>query len=64
MAGSKEAPVDLCIESAACRAALDEAVSKFADLVAATPAPLIRRRIKQGQIDKVSVEQPPEQPSK
>lgn len=64
MAVGKEAPIPtLGISSAACRAALDETVSKFAELCAAVPVTTIRRRIKDsntlpfaGLVSKESVE--------
>jgi hypothetical protein len=52
MAVGKEALIpSLCVSSAACRAALDETVSKFAEACAATPVTTIRRRIKDAKIE-------------
>jgi hypothetical protein len=51
MAVGKEAPIpSLCVSAAACRAALDETVSKFAEICAAVPVNTIRRRIKDSKV--------------
>jgi len=52
MAVGKEALIpSLGITSAACRAALDETVSRFAEICAAIPVSTIRRRIKNAEIE-------------
>lgn len=52
MAVGKEAPIpNICISSAACRAALDSAVAQLTEVIDATPAATVRRRLKDADID-------------
>ena len=52
MAVGKEAPIsNLCATAAACRASLDATVAQFSEVMEATPAVTVRRRLKEANID-------------
>jgi len=52
MAVGKEAPIsNLCATAAACRASLDATVAQFSEVMEATSAVTVRRRLKDADID-------------
>jgi len=52
MAVGKEAPIStICATAAACRASLDATVAQFSEVMEATPAVTVRRRLKEANID-------------
>jgi hypothetical protein len=54
MAIGKEAPLDICVESAACRAALEASVEKFAAACEGVSVETIRRRLRAATIERAA----------
>jgi hypothetical protein len=51
MAVGKEAPIpNVCVDSAACRAALETTVAQFTEILASTPMKTIKRRLRDAVI--------------